>query len=159
MDTWELYLSLGSNQGDRSARLSAAVDALDEGLKIPHSALSDFLAFPSWGFDGADFLNCAVRYDIPQAGQDPRLFAYSVLSLAKDIEARFGRSLKEPGPGSRTYQDRPIDIDILLYGDWKMDEPRLTVPHMLMTVREFVLAPLRQVASPALLAHNPGLFD
>ena len=67
MDKRELYLSLGSNQGDRSANLLQAVRMLDEGLKMPHSALSGLLAFPSWGFEGPEFLNCAVRYELPDA--------------------------------------------------------------------------------------------
>ena len=160
MQTRELYLSLGSNQGDRAANLQQAVRMLDEGLKVPHSALSEFLSFPSWGFDGADFLNCAVRYDLPQAGQDPELHALAILDLAKAIEKALGRSPEPVLPdGARAYQDRPIDIDLLAYGTLKMDTPRLTLPHKLMEVRDFVLTPLRQIASENLLAQFPGLFD
>ena len=159
MDKRELYLSLGSNQGDRSANLLQAVRKLDEGLKMPHSALSGLLEFPSWGFEGPEFLNCAVRYDLPDAGQDPVLHAYAILDLAKRIEAEMGREPEEPSPeGPRVYHDRPIDIDILLYGDLSMDEPRLTIPHKLMMYRGFVLVPLRQVASPRLRAQIPGIF-
>ena len=160
MDKRELYLSLGSNQGDRSANILQAVRMLDEGLKMPHSALSGLLAFPSWGFNGAEFLNCVVRYDLPAAGQDLRLHAYSILDLAKRIEAQMGR-LPDPADelsGERIYHDRPIDIDILLYGDLNMDEPRLTVPHKLMMARGFVLVPLRQVATAHLRAQIPGIF-
>ena len=160
MQTRELYLSLGSNQGDRAANLQQAVRMLDEGFKVPHSALSEFLSFPSWGFDGADFLNCAVRYDLPEAGQDPALHALAILNLAKAIEKALGRSPEPVLPdGARAYQDRPIDIDLLVYGTLKMDTPRLTLPHKLMEVRDFVLTPLRQVASESLLAQFPGLFD
>ena len=160
MQTRELYLSLGSNQGDRAANLQQAVRMLDEGLKVPHGALSEFLSFPSWGFDGAEFLNCAVRYDLPQAGQDPALHALAILDLAKTIEKALGR-IPEPvlPDGGRAYQDRPIDIDLLVYGSLKMDTPRLTLPHKLMGVRDFVLVPLRQIASENLLAQFPGLFD
>ena len=132
---------------------------LDEGLKMPHSALSGLLAFPSWGFEGPEFLNGAVRYELPDAGQDPVLHAYAILDLAKRIEAEMGREPEEPSPeGPRVYHDRPIDIDILLYGDLSMDEPRLTIPHKLMMYRGFVLVPLRQVASPRLRAQIPGIF-
>ena len=159
MDKRELYLSLGSNQGDRSANLLQAVRMLDEGLKMPHSALSGLLAFPSWGFEGPEFLNCAIRYDLPDAGQDPVLHAYAILDLAKRIEAEMGREAEVvPPEGPRVYHDRPIDIDILLYGDLTMDEPRLTIPHKLMMYRGFVLVPLRQVASPRLRAQIPGIF-
>ena len=159
MDKRELYLSLGSNQGDRSANLLQAVRKLDEGLKMPHSALSGLLAFPSCGFEGPEFLNCAVRYDLPDAGQDSVLHAYAILDLAKRIEAEMGREPEDPSPeGPRVYHDRPIDIDILLYGDLTMNEPRLTIPHKLMMYRGFVLVPLRQVASPRLRAQIPGIF-
>lgn len=160
MQTRELYLSLGSNQGNRAANLRQAVRLLDEGLQVPHSALSEFLSFPSWGFDGADFLNCAVRYDLPQAGQDPALHALAILDLAKAIEKALGRTPEPVLPdGGRAYQDRPIDIDLLVYGSLKLDTPRLTLPHKLMDVRDFVLVPLRQIASENLLAQFPGLFD
>ena len=48
--------------------------------------------------------------------------------------------------GERIYSDRPIDIDILLFGDNKIDCPELTVPHRLMYEREFVMIPLKEVA-------------
>ena len=159
MDKRELYLSLGSNLGDRRANLLEAVRQLDEGLAVPHGALSDLLAFPSWGFAGAEFLNCAVRYDLPDAGQDPLLHARAILALAKGIESRMGREPSAATPdGPRTYQDRPIDIDILLYGNLRLQDPLLTIPHKWMMDREFVLVPLRQVASGRLRAQNPGLF-
>ena len=160
MQKTELYLSLGSNEGDRAANLLRAVRMLDEGLQMPHSALSELLPFPSWGFDGADFLNLAVRYDLPQAGQDPELHALAILDLAKRIEAQLGRVGEPVFPdGRRHYLDRPIDIDLLCYGALRMDTDRLSLPHKLMGVRDFVLVPLRQVATSSLTALIPGLFD
>ena len=160
MERTQLHLALGSNQGDRETNLLRAVEALDEGLGVRHSALSAFRTYPAWGFDGAAFLNGTVRYEIPQAGQDPQLFALAVLDLAKSIERSLGRTgeAETDASGQRVYHDRPIDIDILLYGDLSMDEPRLTIPHKLMMYRGFVLVPLRQVASPRLRAQIPGIF-
>ena len=160
MKTYGLYLSLGSNQGDRRENILEAVRRLDEGLKIPHSALSRLLAFPSWGFSGAPFLNAAVRYDIPAAGQDLRLHALSVLTLAKEIETRMGRRREDlfDAAGKRVYRDRPIDIDILFYGPLRTEDPVLTVPHPLIGERDFVKVPLREVAAPELRSAFPEIF-
>ena len=155
-----LYLSLGSNQGDRRYYILEAVRMLDEGLGMPHSALSRLLEFPSWGFAGADFLNCAVRYDIPAAGQDLRLHARSVLALAKEIENSLGRRQEVvfDSVGKRIYRDRPIDIDILFYGMLRLDEPDLTIPHKLISERDFVKIPLRDVSLPDIQSAFPEIF-
>ena len=155
-----LYLSLGSNQGDRRHNILEAVRMLDEGLNMSHSTLSGLLEFPSWGFDGADFLNCAVRYDIPAAGQDLRLHARAVLRLAKAIEKRLGRCQECicDVEGRRIYQDRPIDIDILFYGPLQMDSAELTVPHKLIGERDFVKVPLQEIATPEIRSLFPEIF-
>ena len=155
-----LYLSIGSNRGDRRKNILEAVRMLDEGLRVRHAALSGLSEFPSWGFDGADFLNCAVRYDIPAAGQDMRLHARAVLGLAKEIESRLGRTreILFDEAGNRIYRDRPIDIDILFYGPLRMDEPSLTIPHKLIGERDFVKIPLREVAMPDIRSAFPELF-
>ena len=160
MKTYGLYLSLGSNQGDRRENILEAVQRLDEGLKVPHSAFSRLLAFPSWGFSGVDFLNAAVRYDIPAAGQDLRLHALAVLALAKEIENRMGRRQEVvfDGTGKRIYRDRPIDIDILFYGPLRREDSVLTVPHPLIGERDFVKVPLQEVATPELRSSFPEIF-
>ena len=70
-----------------------------------------------------------------------------ILETCKDIERRMGRK-GEPEYdeyGKRIYSSRPIDIDILLFGDHKIDCPELTVPHKLMYDRDFVMIPLKEI--------------
>jgi 2-amino-4-hydroxy-6-hydroxymethyldihydropteridine diphosphokinase len=70
-----------------------------------------------------------------------------ILEICKDIERRLGRK-GEPQydeRGQRVYADRPVDIDILLLGDDRIDCPELTVPHKLMYERDFVMIPLNEI--------------
>jgi len=70
-----------------------------------------------------------------------------ILETCKDIERRLGRT-GEPeydAEGNRIYVSRPIDIDILLFGDHEIDCPELTVPHKLMYERDFVMIPLKEI--------------
>ena len=74
-----------------------------------------------------------------------------ILEICKKIERKLGR---EGVPqynenGERIYRSRPIDIDILLFGDHKIDCPELTVPHKLMYERDFVMIPLQEIAGQA----------
>lgn len=70
-----------------------------------------------------------------------------ILEICKDIERRLGRE-GEPQydlTGRRIYKSRPIDIDILLLGDYRIDCEELTVPHKLMYERDFVMKPLNEI--------------
>ena len=145
----ELYLGLGSNDVRKEYWMDRAIELITSSLAMPYTALSDKIVTKSWGFDGPDFLNCVVRYDIPDAGQDPELHARALLHIFQDIERQLGRTQKTTlGPDGRpVYHDRTIDIDILLYGDLHLVSPDLTIPHPLMHQRDFVMIPLRQVLS------------
>jgi 2-amino-4-hydroxy-6-hydroxymethyldihydropteridine diphosphokinase len=140
MKSSKVYLSLGTNIGDRRRNIEEALRLLDEGLGVHWNALSTIIESKSWGFQGGDFLNCAVCYD---CSLSPR----GLLGLCKDIEHRMGRREKmEFNPdGSRIYHDRIIDIDILLYGDLTLDEPDLRIPHPKMREREFIMGPLMEI--------------
>ncbi len=140
MKTVKAYLSLGTNLGDRRRNIDEALRMLDEGIGVHYTALSSVIESKSRGFDGGDFLNCAVCYDCSLAPRE-------LLGLCKDIEHRMGRrEIVEYAPdGSRIYHDRIIDIDILLYGDLKLDEPDLRIPHPGMREREFVMRPLMEI--------------
>ncbi len=140
MKSVPVYFSLGTNQGDRRAQIDEALRRLDAAIGRPYEALSSIIETPSWGFEGPDFLNCVVRY---RTARRPR----SLLKICKKIERAMGRT---GGPeydaeGCRIYHDRPIDIDILLYGDERVDEPDLQIPHPLMEQRDFVMRPLREI--------------
>ena len=149
----ELYLSLGSNQGDRRLNIENAVSLLNIELKKPFKAISSFYETEPWGFESSDkFLNVAVLYELylPK-GYNPEAEGLMILEICKDIERRMGRT-GEPQydkKGERVYTDRPIDIDILLFGDNKIDCPELTVPHKLMYERDFVMIPLREISRQA----------
>lgn len=127
-----VYLSLGSNAGDRATHLCAAIERLAEsGTVIATSGFYetepvDFLDQP-W------FLNCAVALE---TGETPR----ELLAHALMIEEGMGRRrTRDKGP-------RTMDIDILLFGDRVIDEPGLKIPHPAMHERRFVLAPLAEIA-------------
>ena len=145
----ELYLSLGSNQGDRRLNIEHAVSMLNIELKKPYKAISSLLETEPWGFDSEDkFLNAVVCYELElPKGYNPEAEALMILEICKDIERRLGRtgSPQYDEHGARIYASRPIDIDILLFGDNKIDCPELTVPHKLMYERDFVMIPLREI--------------
>ena len=140
MKSVSVYLSLGTNQGDRRAQIDEALRRLDKAIGRPYEALSSIIETPSWGFEGPDFLNCVVRY---RTARRP----HTLLRICKQIERAMGRrELPEyDAGGQRIYHDRPIDIDILLYGDERVDTPDLKIPHPLMEQRDFVMRPLAEI--------------
>ena len=140
MKSVPVYFSLGTNQGDRRAQIDEALRRLDAAIGRPYEALSSIIETPSWGFEGPDFLNCVVRY---RTARRPR----TLLKICKKIERAMGRTggPEDDAEGRRIYHDRPIDIDILLYGDERVDEPDLQIPHPLMEQRDFVMRPLREI--------------
>ena len=140
MKAQDVYLSLGSNQGDRQARIDEALRRLDKAVGRPYDALSSVIETPAWGFDGPPFLNCVVRY---RTARRPE----TLLKICKRIERAMGRrgAPEYDADGRRIYRDRPIDIDILLYGDLSVETPELTIPHPLMREREFVMRPLAEI--------------
>ena len=145
----ELYLSLGSNQGDREHNIEAALSLLNIELKTPYKAVSSIIETEPWGFDSSDkFLNVAVLYELylPK-GYNPEAEGLMILEICKDIERRLGRTGKPQynDEGKRIYTSRPIDIDILLFGDNSIDCEELTVPHKLMGERDFVMIPLNEI--------------
>ena len=145
----DLYLSLGSNMGDRAANIENAVSLLNIELKTPYKAISSLLETEPWGFESEQkFLNAAVHYQLQlKEGYNPEAEGLMILEICKDIERRLGRemSVEYNEAGERVYHNRPIDIDILLFGDHKIDCPELTVPHKLMHERDFVMIPLKEI--------------
>nr|CAD31137.1 hydroxymethylpterin pyrophosphokinase [Streptococcus pyogenes] len=126
-----VYLSLGTNMGDREEYLSQAVQSL---AKIPNTHLlaqSSIYETARQG-DQADFLNMACQLDT-------QLTAADFLKETQAIEQSLGRVRHEKwGP-------RTIDIDILLFGEEVYDTKELKVPHPYMTERAFVLLPLLEL--------------
>ncbi len=144
----EVYFSLGSNLGDREAALRRALSLMEERFSALEGderkivKLSSFLETEPWGFEApTSFLNCAVRFDLASPAEE-------ILRVCKEIERQMGRNTAEPSydsEGKRIYESRPIDIDILLCGNERIQTPSLTVPHPLMTERDFVMTPLREI--------------
>lgn len=135
-----LYLSLGTNLGDRRSNLEAALTLI--GQKIGKvEAVSSILETEPWGFDSPNrFLNLAAKVKT-------ELNPLDVLKTTQKIEKSMGRTSKT---GARGYQDRIIDIDLLMYDEVVMESPELTIPHRLMHKRRFVLEPLAEI-SPELV--------
>ena len=128
------YLGIGSNLGDRRAHLQGAVDELAgvEGLRVV--AVSPvYETVPVGGPPQPDFLNAVVAVDT-------ELTARALLELAQRIEAAAER-VRTVRWGPRT-----LDVDVLLVGDERIDEPDLEVPHPRMTERAFVVVPLADLA-------------
>ena len=139
----EVYLSLGSNLGDREQQLKQAIRFIDEriGEVVRQSA---FIETEPWGFEsGNKFLNGVV---LCETDLSPR----QVLRTTQAIERALGRTSKtatalHSQPIAKNYSDRPIDIDILLYDDLNINEPDLKIPHPLMYERDFVMIPLKEI--------------
>ena len=145
----QLYLGLGTNQGNRELNIEHAVAMLNVELKTPYKAISSLIETEPWGFESQQkFLNAVVLYelDLPE-GYNAEAEGLMILEICKDIERRMGRTgeTQYDEKGERIYSDRPIDIDILLLGDNKIDCPELTVPHKLMYERDFVMIPLNEI--------------
>ncbi|MFC2090885.1 2-amino-4-hydroxy-6-hydroxymethyldihydropteridine diphosphokinase [Bacteroidota bacterium] len=130
-----VWLSLGSNLGDRSLNLKNARDAIRlAGNRI--ISVSGIYESSPWGYNSEhSFYNQCIEV---RSSLDP----LNVLLLIKDIERTAGRERVE---GS--YSDRTLDIDILFYDDLVMDTGDLSIPHPLMKDRYFVLYPLNEIAA------------
>jgi 2-amino-4-hydroxy-6-hydroxymethyldihydropteridine diphosphokinase len=155
-----LYLSLGSNIGDRSANIKAALALLDEAFGTGYKRLSGIIETRSWGFDAPDFLNCAVLYALPRERVSAEVQALGILDTVKRVERVLGReeNVEYDAAGERVYHSRPIDIDILFFGTHVIDHPRLQVPHPLMPQRDFVMVPLREIANKRVRTSFPDIF-
>ena len=150
-----IYLSLGSNLGDREANLRAACDALDELNGVCVRAVSHgYDTEPVGRVDQPAFLNAAVEIETD-------LEPLELLTAAKGIEQQLGRR-----PSGR-WGPRCIDIDLVLWGDRVLESDALTLPHARFRERAFVLAPLAEIAPDAVdpitgdtvaaLAEKPGV--
>ena len=149
MEKVDLYLSLGSNQGDRRQNIETALSLLNIELGTPYKVVSSLIETEPWRFESDEkFLNAAVRYELQlPKGYNPEAEGLMILEVCKDIERRLGRTGKPEydDKGERIYRSRPIDIDILLFGDNRIDCDELTVPHKLMYERDFVMVPLQEI--------------
>ena len=131
----QLYLSLGSNLGDREQMLHRAIVLIDERVGTVQR-VSSFIETEPWGFESEHtFLNAVVMVLTTLSPEQ-------CLKETQQIERELGRTTKSK---DGIYHDRPIDIDLLMYGDLKLSTPTLTLPHPRMRERDFVMIPLREI--------------
>jgi 2-amino-4-hydroxy-6-hydroxymethyldihydropteridine diphosphokinase len=129
----KIYLSLGSNVGDREKNLTSAIAALPGAGVHVVKVSSIYETEPVDYLEQAWFLNCVVE-GTTESG------ALELLQALRAIESRMGSS-KPFAKGPRL-----LDVDILLYGSETIDSEGLVVPHPRMLQRRFVLAPLAEIA-------------
>ncbi len=140
------YVGVGGNSGEVEITLTEALWAVDA---LPQTSIRQQSAFyrtPAWGrTDQPDFLNAVVELQT-------RMPARVLLNALLEIEQRFGRVRS----AADRWGPRPVDLDLLLYGEELLDEPGMSVPHPHLHERAFVLVPLAEIASQLVV---PGRGD
>jgi 2-amino-4-hydroxy-6-hydroxymethyldihydropteridine diphosphokinase len=133
MQYYEVYLSFGSNVGNRRANIEKAIQHLNNsGVKT--KKLSSLYETEPWGNTGQPaFINCAGIFETSST-------ANKLMENILSVEKTMGRKR------TQKWQPRIIDIDILFFGSRVMSESGLQIPHPEMEKRKFVLVPLREIA-------------
>lgn len=134
--TKNLFLSLGANLGKRKENIETAYELIELTIgEITHK--SKFYENAAVGFDSDSlFLNTCVQVSTKKS-------PHEVLELLKSIEKQLGRQQKTI---RNNYTSRPIDIDIIYYGEEVIAENDLSIPHLRFRERPFVLIPLFEIA-------------
>lgn len=130
-----IYLSIGSNVGDRFNYIQLAIGIIAYRIG-PVKQVSSIVETPAWGFDSDPFYNACIEINTS-------LTAKEVLDQLIQVEEFLGRKRTH----ATHYQARTIDLDILLYKDQKINTSRLVIPHPRMNERSFVLSPLVEIAA------------
>lgn len=129
-----VFLSLGSNLGDRKKSLEKALSLIEDDIGEVLSK-SGIYETDAWDYKSENmFLNMAICITTS-------LLPEALLADIKKIEGKMGRQYSKVG-----YSDRPIDIDIIFYDDLIISTPEITIPHPHMASRRFVLQPLSDIA-------------
>lgn len=132
-----VYLSLGSNKGDRIGYIQQAASLLgaDEGISIVRT--SAFYESEPWNMNTKNwFVNAVVEAKTKYSPQE-------LLEVCQRIEKQLGRTSEE----KNQYQDRTIDIDILFYNKDIINEENLIIPHKYVHLRAFTLVPMMELNS------------
>ncbi|ALS75501.1 2-amino-4-hydroxy-6-hydroxymethyldihydropteridine pyrophosphokinase [Planococcus rifietoensis] len=138
----EVYLSLGSNLGDRKAQLQEAVRLLQTNPSISNIKMSSIYETAPVGYLNQEaFLNLVIRLETS-------LSPLELLDICQEIEQALHRErLVRWGP-------RTVDLDVLLYGQEQLATERLTIPHPRMYERAFVLVPLQELMPSLILPED-----
>lgn len=135
----KVYLSLGSSMGDKKAALDSAIKKLGSTRGVKVEKVSDYITTqPYGGVAKNEFLNCAVCVST-------FLTPFQLLDEIHRIEAECGRVRQ------KRWDDRTLDIDIIFFGDKKVREENLVIPHPDYSNRDFVKIPLKQIAPHLLI--------
>jgi len=146
MTKHRVYLSLGTNLGDKEQNITRAIALIERqiGRMVRQSSL---IETEPWGFCSENkFINACVEVETT-------LPPMPLLAATQQIEREMGRTEKS---ASGQYHDRIIDIDILLYDHLQFDSDSLTIPHPLMWQRDFVLTPLKEICPIGEYGHHEG---
>lgn len=130
-----IFLSIGTNEGNRIENLQNSINQIDSNIGTI-TQISSIYKTPSWGFIGNDFYNICIEVIT-------LLDAKDLLKNILAIEIELGRQKKI----KEGYENRIIDIDILLFNTNIISSKNLIVPHQKMLDRNFVLVPLAEIAS------------
>ena len=130
----QVLISLGANLGDRALNITKAISLMQDKLGDV-IAISELYETDSWGYDDHAYLNNAICLITNFAPLD-------LMNELLEIELKLGRKRL----GSKHFQARKIDIDILLIEGVVIHHPKLNVPHPRMNFRRFVLQPLADIA-------------
>ena len=140
----EVFLALGSNIGNKIGFIKTAYALLERSKDITILQKSSFYFSKAYkGEDLNDFVNTVIKIE-------SNLSPLELLKFGKNIEKLLGRKKTTP----KKYENRPIDIDILFYGDEKFSKKDLVIPHKDMLNRDFVLAPLSEIAPEKILTNG-----
>jgi 2-amino-4-hydroxy-6-hydroxymethyldihydropteridine diphosphokinase len=138
----EVLVGLGGNLGEVRTTLDRAVAAFCDGTEVRLLAQSSDYQTPPWGVvDQPPFVNRCIAVATSLA---PR----ALLDRALDVERMFGRDRSR----EQRWGPRPLDIDLLAYGDIAIAEPGLTLPHPRLLERAFVLVPLAEIVPDRVIA-------
>ena len=129
------YLSLGTNQGNKLENLQNAINLIDDTIGWIQK-ISSIYKTPAWGFDGDDFYNICIKVAT-------NLKSENLINSLLKIEDELGRQRTT----KEGYQNRNIDIDVLLFDNEIIFSKTLIVPHPRMLQRKFVMIPLAEIAS------------
>ncbi len=130
----KVYISLGSNEGDRLKEIRAAVVQIQKNIGIL-TDLSSLYENPAWGFEGPDFLNACI-------GVQTDFTPHELLKKLLKIEHKMGR-VRSVKP---RYKSRNIDLDLLFFEDQVINNDDLVLPHPRLELRKFILSPMCEIA-------------
>lgn len=130
-----IYLGIGTNLGDKISNIYFALENIRTQIGVI-SAVSSVYESKAWGFESENcFYNLAIEVVTELSPKD-------LLSKCKQIELDAGRKIKV----ENSYSDRILDIDILYFNNLEIEQENLIIPHPLISERNFVLAPLAEIA-------------